>query len=301
MRTVCVINNHNYERFLGACLDSALNQTHPFDAIIVVDDGSTDGSHQLLAQYEHIHPQLTVLRKKNSGQLSCFNAALHYIEEDDWVFFLDADDLYPPNYVEQFLAASSTEKGDFYYATALQFSSDTQRPRDAIIDNAPPEVIPLSSAITLATRAWIGSPTSALVISGWLLHQLLPYPFERDWITRADDVLVFGASIIGARKVHLSHLGIGYRIHGNNLFAGRKASAEEKVLRAFRLDRLFNTFCHRAEISNRPDWPAYIRERSLLSDSLLRKIAPRSAWYLIRRRLRKRIIAILLGKTWKGY
>jgi glycosyltransferase involved in cell wall biosynthesis len=43
--------NYNYVRFLGAAIDSAVNQDHPNCEVIVVDDGSTDNSRDVIAQY----------------------------------------------------------------------------------------------------------------------------------------------------------------------------------------------------------------------------------------------------------
>ena len=44
-----VVNNYNYDQFLREAIDSALNQTYPSKEVIVVDDGSTDGSREIIA------------------------------------------------------------------------------------------------------------------------------------------------------------------------------------------------------------------------------------------------------------
>ena len=66
-----IINNYNYGRFLDEAISSALNQTYPHIEVVVVDDGSTDDSRQLIANYEdHI---VSVL-KENRGMSSACNA-----------------------------------------------------------------------------------------------------------------------------------------------------------------------------------------------------------------------------------
>ena len=58
-----------------------------------------------------------------------------------------------------------------------------------------------------------------------------------DWRTRADDCLVFGASLAGARKFRIEKNLVGYRIHGNNVFASNSETAKPEVL-FLRQDRI---------------------------------------------------------------
>src|SRR5688500_10169891 len=90
-----IINNYNYGRYLGAAIDSALAQTYPHTEVVVVDDGSTDDSRQVIAGYgERVVPVL----KENGGQASAFNAGFA-ASRGDVVLFLDADDLLLPGAV----------------------------------------------------------------------------------------------------------------------------------------------------------------------------------------------------------
>ncbi len=87
-----LINNYNYGHYLTIAIDSALNQTYENIEIIVVDDGSTDGSQQTIQEYgDKIIPVL----KENGGQASAFNAGFGH-SKGDILCFLDSDDYFIP-------------------------------------------------------------------------------------------------------------------------------------------------------------------------------------------------------------
>jgi glycosyltransferase involved in cell wall biosynthesis len=85
-----VIPNYNYGRFLPAALDGVLGQTHTALDVIVVDDGSTDDSAQVLARYDG---RIRVLRQKNAGVSAARNAGIQ-ASRGQAVAFLDADDVW---------------------------------------------------------------------------------------------------------------------------------------------------------------------------------------------------------------
>src|SRR6185295_9698205 len=66
-----VICNHNYEAFVGQAIDSALGLDWPEVEVIVVDDGSTDGSRRIIDDYAD---RVTVIHQANAGQWSACNA-----------------------------------------------------------------------------------------------------------------------------------------------------------------------------------------------------------------------------------
>ena len=82
-----VINNYNYEEFVGEAIRSVLSQTYPKVKCIVVDDGSTDGSREIIASYGGIQ----AVFKSNSGQAGAARAGLD-LAVGEIVLFLDSDD-----------------------------------------------------------------------------------------------------------------------------------------------------------------------------------------------------------------
>ena len=91
-RVSVVIPTFNCERFIGRTVDSALRQTYRDFEIIVVDDGSTDGTQAVLEQYG---AALHYMRQSNQGASAARNAALS-CATGEYIAYLDADDLWEP-------------------------------------------------------------------------------------------------------------------------------------------------------------------------------------------------------------
>jgi glycosyltransferase involved in cell wall biosynthesis len=90
-----VIPCFNDEGFLGEAIESALAQTHAEVEVIVVDDGSTDGSGELARSFGS---RVRVTRKPNGGLSSARNRGVD-IARGDYVTFLDSDDILMPEFV----------------------------------------------------------------------------------------------------------------------------------------------------------------------------------------------------------
>ncbi|MDB5755184.1 MAG: hypothetical protein JWR56_1612 [Massilia sp.] len=97
VRISAIVPAHNVERYVDAALASLLDQSMPFHEIIIVDDGSTDGTGAIVEQYQR-HPAIRVVHTDNGGQGRARNLALS-LASGDYVYFFDADDLLKPGFV----------------------------------------------------------------------------------------------------------------------------------------------------------------------------------------------------------
>src|SRR6476659_4964935 len=104
--TVCVIN-FNYARYVEAAIDSALSQRDVEVEVVVVDDGSTDDSLDVIARYGD---DVTLVLKENGGQASAMNAALGACTSDI-ILFLDADDELRPETCRHVIDACAHDIG----------------------------------------------------------------------------------------------------------------------------------------------------------------------------------------------
>lgn len=93
-----IIPTYNRLEWIGECLDSVLAQTYPKIEIIVIDDGSSDGTAQWIRGQEK-YSRVIVREQKNSGASNARNNAIK-IARGELVVFIDSDDLLLPRHVE---------------------------------------------------------------------------------------------------------------------------------------------------------------------------------------------------------
>jgi glycosyltransferase involved in cell wall biosynthesis len=94
-----VIANYNMARFVGQAVESVLAQRHPPVEVIVVDDGSSDTSAQVIEELAARDPRVSLVRQTNQGQTKAKNAGVRRAR-GEFVAFCDADDYWLPHKLE---------------------------------------------------------------------------------------------------------------------------------------------------------------------------------------------------------
>lgn len=123
MQFSVVIPAHNAEAWLTQALDSVAAQTLPPSQVIVVDDGSTDGTLAIL----EAHPVVThILHTDQLGPGGARNAGLA-AASGDWVAFLDADDWWHPTHLERVQTLVADTEAVVYLGAAEHFSINANR------------------------------------------------------------------------------------------------------------------------------------------------------------------------------
>ena len=123
----CVIAAFNAEHMIRSAVSSALRQTRAVLEVIVVDDGSTDATADVVARIED--PRVRLLSQANAGPAAARNAGIA-VARGEWIGFLDSDDLWLPTYAERAHAAlQEVPRPGFAYTNAYVFHADSGRVR----------------------------------------------------------------------------------------------------------------------------------------------------------------------------
>ena len=120
-----IITNYNYGQYLGAAVASAHNQTYEPIEVVLIDDGSTDASHELIKDLQKHYPKMRVVLQANSGTVK---AKRKGIEESSGEYFLhlDADDELQPNAVERLFAELTKHpEAGYAYSQMEMFGAKT--------------------------------------------------------------------------------------------------------------------------------------------------------------------------------
>ncbi len=108
-----IIPVYNVEKYLKECLDSVVNQTLKDIEIICINDGSTDGSLDILKEYAKKDNRIKIINKENGGLSSARNEGLKCVTSK-YCYFLDSDDSIEPNLLETAINILNNNQIDYY-------------------------------------------------------------------------------------------------------------------------------------------------------------------------------------------
>ncbi|HTJ58437.1 MAG TPA: glycosyltransferase family 2 protein [Devosiaceae bacterium] len=213
MRVSVLINNYNYAHYLGAAIESALLQDFPDFEVVVVDDGSTDNSLDIIAGYAG---RIVPVVKANGGQASSFNAGFA-AARGELIFLLDADDAFLPGKLARVV--------EIYEQQGVDWCFDRVTTNEAA---APPPQIVVTAfdkreGLRRGKFPSLPVPTSGLSFRREVLAKILPMPVAAD-VVLSDNYLKFAAAYLGRGAVIETPLTF-QRLHTTNRYTGAKAGS----------------------------------------------------------------------------
>jgi glycosyltransferase involved in cell wall biosynthesis len=211
-----IVTSYNHERFVASAIQSALNQDYPVTEVIVVDDGSSDNSSDIIAAFGS---SVKMLLQTNQGQVAaCTNGFSR--SQHDIVIFLDSDDVLAPD------AASKIVRHWTPKTAKIQFCLGSIDHEGRSLNNTFPKY---SDGLTparvkaelLRCGTYPATPTSGNAFARGFLQHVLPLAAGRPDI---DDALSCTAPLYGEVVTLAKVLG-SYRIHSANTSAQNELSA----------------------------------------------------------------------------
>lgn len=106
-----IVPVYNIEKYVRECVDSILSQTYTDFEVILVDDGSTDGSPAICEEYASIDQRVKVIHKPNGGLTSARNAGL-YSSTGEWIMHVDGDDWINSEAIQELIAFAENENSE---------------------------------------------------------------------------------------------------------------------------------------------------------------------------------------------
>jgi len=117
-----VLPVYDVEDYLAECLDSVLGQSLTDLEVVAVDDGSTDGSAAVLAEYAARDPRLRVVRQANAGLGAARNTGVRQAR-GTWLTFVDSDDRLPAGALEALVGSLRRTGSDLAVGAVVRFDS----------------------------------------------------------------------------------------------------------------------------------------------------------------------------------
>jgi len=237
-----VIPVYNGERYLREAIESALSQDYPKLEVVVIDDGSSDGSAGITQSYAGLahaslarHP-LRYHHQDNAGLSAAQNAGVQHAR-GEFIAFLDCDDVWTPGKISLQMETFSTQPElDMVFGHVEQFVSpellqDTQGETPGEVQNDA-AIMPGYSTGTLLARRDVFQ-RAGLFSSEFRLGEFL------DWYARATDAGLRSAMlapVLLRRRIHQHNMGVRdrdkrsdyLRVFKASLDRRRKAKSNEK-------------------------------------------------------------------------
>jgi glycosyltransferase involved in cell wall biosynthesis len=229
-----LISNYNYATWVADAIESALGQTYPSVEVIVCDDGSTDGSVELLDRVAGSDPRVTIVRQPNAGQGAALTAAASH-SSGEILCFLDADDVFDPTKVERVVEMfeRSPDAGLAIHRVAAVDGSGQvlqEMPLFAEVRGGR-----LREEVLRRGGRWTAAPSSALSIRNRWASSVFPIPTE---LVTGADAFVFGLMPLLAPVAASDEVLVRYRIHGENAYGTARPDLDTARTAARELERV---------------------------------------------------------------
>lgn len=147
-----IVPAYNVCRYLEACVGSILNQSHKNIEVLIVDDGSTDGTEAIADKMEECDSRVRVFHKANAGVSAARNCGIEE-SKGDYLVFVDADDYIASDYIEHMLGLAYATGAEFCLSRVCFMAKDEKQTQVEVMTSMQPEE---ATALLLSPEVVVG-------------------------------------------------------------------------------------------------------------------------------------------------
>lgn len=233
LKVSVIIPIYNTAQYLPECLESVVNQTLKEIEIICVDDGSTDGSPQILAEYALKDARIKIIRKENGGLVSARKTGV-LAADGRYIGFVDSDDWIEPDMYEQLYKIAEEYTVDMVTCGFFLEGNYTTKHMDTI----PEGLYDMEHMQALRDKAVYNFRERASGLKASLCYKLFGKKLIQnaqcripDEITMAEDKVCLLTALLSCQSVYVYHKSFyHYRIRPNSIVHN---GSEEYLLKVY--------------------------------------------------------------------
>jgi glycosyltransferase involved in cell wall biosynthesis len=213
-----IVPVYNTEKYLRECIDSILAQTFTDFELILVDDGSTDGSGAICDEYAAKHPRIQVIHQENGGVTRARKAAMR-IAAGSWISFIDSDDWIDPAMFATMLEKASTSASQIVICDGVIEYANQSKVAESLADEGIYDKVAMVQKIY--PNMIMDTKMRCPGIAGWLCNKLFDKKILETVFWSIDDSYVYSedalcsyATLLECEKLYILHMPLyHYRQH----------------------------------------------------------------------------------------
>lgn len=238
-----IVPVYNVLNYLEECVDSILRQSYENIELILIDDGSNDGTDELCDQLAKVDERIRVIHKSNGGVSDTRNKGLE-VALGDWITFIDSDDIVDIHYIEYMYKATNIAKADMAGCIIDRFNdSDKEKISDTdyLDDKALSDLLDVWECREAVERSIEAGKYSANVSNKLIKRSLIesdePIRFDTD-IYYGEDMLFFYKALLRSNNfVGVPFFMYHYRVNADSAISVLWSEKWDSVLDAYERQR----------------------------------------------------------------
>lgn len=229
-KVAVIVPAYNAEKYVGKCIESVLAQSLANFELIVVDDGSSDSTQEIVSKFAKVDSRVRLLSQRNSYAGVARNNGFKE-SSSEYAYFLDADDFIDPYCLERMASCMDEDSSDVLICRAESY------------DNQTSEIVPMEWTVSISDgryyesgslddnlfQSCVGWPWDKMFRSSFIRENRIKY---QDLRTSNDAYFVFMALCLADRVSVIPDALVFHRVNNSQSLENTRSSSWENAVKA---------------------------------------------------------------------